>query len=77
MIVMKPSSFLQTSVSLHPMFKPLSFFLLLNVDALFSETKATPPYAEGHDNDVNAVAWADDASQVLFSGSDDCTCKVW
>ena len=33
--------------------------------------------AEGHDNDVNAVAWADDSSQVLFSGSDDCTCKVW
>jgi WD repeat-containing protein 23 len=33
--------------------------------------------AEGHENDVNAVAWADDASQVLFSGSDDCTCKVW
>ena len=33
--------------------------------------------AEGHANDVNAVAWADDASQVLFSGSDDCTCKVW
>ena len=26
---------------------------------------------------MNAVAWADDSSQVLYSGSDDCTCKVW
>ncbi|KAL6061282.1 DDB1- and CUL4-associated factor 11 [Balamuthia mandrillaris] len=30
-----------------------------------------------HDDDVNAVSWADETSQILFSGSDDCLVKVW
>ncbi|KAK3500750.1 WD40-repeat-containing domain protein [Neurospora crassa] len=33
---------------------------------------------EGHDNDVNAVCFADKQSpHILYSGSDDCTIKVW
>jgi WD repeat-containing protein 23 len=31
----------------------------------------------GHADDVNTVCWADETSQILFSGSDDCLCKVW
>ncbi|XP_035286802.1 DDB1- and CUL4-associated factor 11-like isoform X2 [Anguilla rostrata] len=30
-----------------------------------------------HDDDVNAVTFADRSSQLLFSGSDDALCKVW
>lgn len=29
-----------------------------------------------HDGDVNAVAFADKTSQILFSGGDDGLCKV-
>ncbi|XP_020822785.1 DDB1- and CUL4-associated factor 11 isoform X1 [Phascolarctos cinereus] len=32
---------------------------------------------ESHDNDVNAVAFADTSSHILFSGGDDAICKVW
>eukprot|EP00741_Cyanophora_paradoxa_P017851 tig00021035_g17240.t1 len=32
---------------------------------------------EGHADDVNSVDWADPDSQILFSASDDGTCKVW
>ncbi|KAI1766755.1 WD40 repeat-like protein [Hypoxylon sp. FL1150] len=33
---------------------------------------------EGHDNDVNAVCFADKSSpHILYSGSDDATIKVW
>lgn len=33
---------------------------------------------EGHANDVNAVCFADKSSpHILYSGSDDCTIKVW
>lgn len=32
---------------------------------------------KGHANDVNAVCFADQSSNVLFSGSDDCLIKVW
>ncbi|XP_012708832.2 DDB1- and CUL4-associated factor 11 [Fundulus heteroclitus] len=32
---------------------------------------------EAHEDDVNAVAFADSSSQLLFSGSDDALCKVW
>ena len=33
---------------------------------------------KGHDNDVNAVCFADKQSpHILYSGSDDCTIKVW
>lgn len=38
-------------------------YLLLQIDA--------------HEDDVNAVAFADSSSQLLFSGSDDALCKVW
>lgn len=32
----------------------------------------------GHDNDVNAVCYGDKSSpHILFSGSDDCTIKIW
>jgi len=30
-----------------------------------------------HDSDVNSVCFADDSGNLLVSGSDDCTCKVW
>lgn len=32
---------------------------------------------ESHEDDVNAVAFADMSSQILFSGGDDAICKVW
>ncbi|TSK98380.1 DDB1- and CUL4-associated factor 11 [Bagarius yarrelli] len=32
---------------------------------------------DAHEDDVNAVAFADVSSQLLFSGSDDALCKVW
>ncbi|KAL0280398.1 UNVERIFIED_CONTAM: hypothetical protein PYX00_001698 [Menopon gallinae] len=31
----------------------------------------------GHDDDVNAVAFADNRSQILYSAGDDGVCKVW
>jgi len=30
-----------------------------------------------HEEDVNTVAYADETSQIFFSGSDDGICKVW
>uniref|UniRef100_A0A8D2LLZ2 DDB1- and CUL4-associated factor 11 n=1 Tax=Varanus komodoensis TaxID=61221 RepID=A0A8D2LLZ2_VARKO len=32
---------------------------------------------EAHEDDVNAVAFADSSSHILFSGGDDAICKVW
>lgn len=32
---------------------------------------------EGHNDDVNTVAFADSTSQILYSGGDDGLCKVW
>nr|CAD7411312.1 unnamed protein product [Timema poppensis] len=32
---------------------------------------------EGHDDDVNTVAFADETSQIFYSGGDDGLCKVW
>ncbi|KAH0535208.1 DDB1- and CUL4-associated factor 11 isoform X1 [Cotesia glomerata] len=32
---------------------------------------------KGHTDDVNAVAFADNTSQILYSGGDDGLCKVW
>lgn len=32
---------------------------------------------DAHEDDVNAVAFADSSSQLLYSGSDDAVCKVW
>lgn len=31
----------------------------------------------GHEDDINAVAFADASSHILFSGGDDGLCKVW
>lgn len=31
---------------------------------------------EGHEEDVNSVAFADDSSQIFYSASDDGLCKV-
>uniref|UniRef100_A0A8C6KT33 Ddb1 and cul4 associated factor 11 n=1 Tax=Nothobranchius furzeri TaxID=105023 RepID=A0A8C6KT33_NOTFU len=36
-----------------------------------------PCQIDAHEDDVNAVAFADSSSQLLFSGSDDAVCKVW
>lgn len=38
---------------------------------------AVPLQIDAHEDDVNAVAFADSSSQLLFSGSDDALCKVW
>ncbi|XP_017753181.1 PREDICTED: DDB1- and CUL4-associated factor 11 isoform X2 [Eufriesea mexicana] len=32
---------------------------------------------DGHNNDVNTVAFADNTSQILYSAGDDGLCKVW
>ncbi|XP_069044177.1 DDB1- and CUL4-associated factor 11 isoform X2 [Lepisosteus oculatus] len=32
---------------------------------------------DAHEDDVNAVAFADGSSQIVLSGSDDALCKVW
>ncbi len=31
----------------------------------------------GHNDDVNSVCWGDASGNVIYSGSDDCLCKVW
>ncbi|XP_014259071.1 DDB1- and CUL4-associated factor 11 [Cimex lectularius] len=31
----------------------------------------------GHDDDLNAVAFADNSSQIFYTGGDDGMCKVW
>lgn len=36
-----------------------------------------PEQFEAHQDDVNAVAFADESPNLFFSGSDDCLCKVW
>lgn len=36
-----------------------------------------PRQIDAHEDDVNAVAFADSSSQLLYSGSDDAVCKVW
>lgn len=42
------------------------------------ESRRVLHHVVGHDNDVNAVCFADKSSpHILYSGSDDCTIKVW
>lgn len=41
------------------------------------ETKQRTDRISAHDDDINNVAWADDSSQVFFTGSDDRLIKVW
>lgn len=40
-------------------------------------SRVSPHQIDAHEDDVNAVAFADSSSQLLFSGSDDALCKVW
>jgi WD40 repeat protein len=47
----------------------ISFYLLLLCLILLQ--------IEGHDDDVNTVAFADSTSQILYSGGDDGLCKVF
>ena len=42
-------------------------FILFVVDSL---------QVDAHEDDVNAVSFADDSSHILYSGSDDGLCKV-
>lgn len=46
----------------------------VNTDSFFC---CHPHQIDAHEDDVNAVAFADSSSQLLFSGSDDALCKVW
>lgn len=41
------------------------------------ETRRSVLELDGHNDDVNAVCFADQSSNVLFSGSDDSLIKVW
>ena len=42
------------------------------------ERRESLHHVKGHDDDVNAVSFADKLSpHILYSGSDDCTIKVW
>ncbi|KAI9290982.1 WD40 repeat-like protein, partial [Neoconidiobolus thromboides FSU 785] len=41
------------------------------------ESKTVVFDQKGHRDDVNAVCFADDSSQIMFSGSDDSLIKVW
>lgn len=41
------------------------------------ERKERTLRVEAHEDDVNAVSFADESSQILFSGSDDGLCKIW
>lgn len=42
------------------------------------ERRQSVHHVRGHDDDVNAVCFADKMSpHILYSGSDDCTIKVW
>jgi WD repeat-containing protein 23 len=41
------------------------------------ETKRTTHAVEAHSDDINNVAWADEACNVFFTGSDDHLIKVW
>lgn len=42
------------------------------------ESRTVLHHIEGHENDVNAVCFADKASpHIIYSGSDDATIKVW
>ena len=42
------------------------------------ESRQVLHHIEGHDNDVNAVCFADKSSpHIIYSGSDDATIKVW
>lgn len=41
------------------------------------ESKTTVARARGHKDEVNAVAYTDETDNVILSGSDDSTIKVW
>ena len=41
------------------------------------DSYVTPIQVEGHSNDVNTVAYADEGAQIFVSGSDDGLALVW
>eukprot|EP00008_Paramoeba_atlantica_P005767 CAMPEP_0201477176 /NCGR_PEP_ID=MMETSP0151_2-20130828/2248_1 /ASSEMBLY_ACC=CAM_ASM_000257 /TAXON_ID=200890 /ORGANISM="Paramoeba atlantica, Strain 621/1 / CCAP 1560/9" /LENGTH=479 /DNA_ID=CAMNT_0047857801 /DNA_START=1488 /DNA_END=2927 /DNA_ORIENTATION=+ len=41
------------------------------------ETEQRTVKITAHRDDINAVQWADESANVVFSGSDDTFCKVW
>lgn len=45
--------------------------------SLLNKNDLVSTQIDAHDDDVNTVAYADETSQILFSGSDDGFCKVW
>jgi len=49
---------------------------ILNWNTCFRVTYYVLLQIEGHDDDVNTVAFADNTSQILYSGGDDGLCKV-
>uniref|UniRef100_A0A3B3TER3 Ddb1 and cul4 associated factor 11 n=1 Tax=Paramormyrops kingsleyae TaxID=1676925 RepID=A0A3B3TER3_9TELE len=58
----------------------LSLFLRANDGCLYvfdRELNRRTLKIDAHEDDVNAVAFADTSSQLLFSGSDDALCKAW
>lgn len=52
---------------------------LTSVEYAWQTPLPSPPLCQidAHEDDVNAVAFADSSSQLLFSGSDDALCKMW
>ncbi|EDQ90658.1 uncharacterized protein MONBRDRAFT_1381, partial [Monosiga brevicollis MX1] len=45
---------------------------------IYDCVRDTRPVAiSAHEDDVNAVAFLDDSSNLFVTGSDDCLCKVW
>lgn len=47
-----------------------------NFRVFFYLLKTVVPKILAHEEDVNTVAYADETSQIFFSGSDDGICKV-
>ena len=43
---------------------------------LFLSSLSMDVQVHGHEDDINAVAFADSSSHILFSGGDDGLCKV-
>ena len=41
------------------------------------ETNKTVRSINAHSDDVNSVAFVDESSNIIVSGSDDCLCKIW
>jgi DDB1- and CUL4-associated factor 11 len=44
---------------------------------IYNIERRTLDTVNSHDDDVNAVCWLDESGQMVVSGSDDCTVKIW